>query len=64
MIDGEIITDAMMAGGVFAGSAGASVVENCVSSVDITGTREGDNTFGGIGSYAYDNGIVRNCAFL
>ena len=28
MIDGEIITDAMMAGGVFAGSPRASVVDN------------------------------------
>jgi hypothetical protein len=51
-------------GGIFAGSHGASVVENCVSYVTFNRATGGDATFGGIGAYMHDNGIIRNCAFL
>lgn len=51
------------AGGIFGGSHGASVVENCVSYVALSSDKEGDTTFGGIGAYMHDNGKIKNCAF-
>ncbi|WP_197018955.1 SusF/SusE family outer membrane protein [Xylanibacter brevis] len=51
------------AGGIFAGSHGASVVENCVSYVTLSRTNDGDATFGGIGAYMHDNGTIQNCGF-
>ena len=51
------------AGGIFAGSHGASVVENCVSYVALNRDNSGDATFGGIGAYMHDNGKIENCAF-
>lgn len=51
------------AGGIFAGSHGASVVENCVSYVSLNRDNGGDATFGGIGAYMHDNGKIENCAF-
>ena len=51
------------AGGIFAGSHGASVVENCVSYVSLNRDNDGDATFGGIGAYMHDNGKIQNCAF-
>ena len=51
------------AGGIFAGSHGASVVENCVSYVALSRTGDGDATFGGIGAYMHDNGTIQNCGF-
>ncbi|MBQ9668466.1 MAG: SusF/SusE family outer membrane protein [Prevotella sp.] len=50
-------------GGIFAGSRGATVVENCVSYVSFRRNSGGDATIGGIGAYMHDNGIIRNCAF-
>lgn len=50
-------------GGIFAGSHGASVVENCVSYVALSRDNGGDATFGGIGAYMHDNGSIKNCAF-
>ena len=50
-------------GGIFAGSHGASIVENCVSYVAINRTNGGDATIGGIGAYMHDNGSIKNCAF-
>ena len=51
------------AGGIFGGSHGASLVENCVSYVTLSRTAGGDATFGGIGAYMHDNGKIKNCAF-
>lgn len=51
------------AGGIFGGSHGASLVENCVSYVALSRTAGGDATFGGIGAYMHDNGKIKNCAF-
>ena len=51
------------AGGIFGGSHGASVVENCVSYVTLNRKADGDATFGGIGAYMHDNGKIKNCAF-
>lgn len=51
------------AGGIFGGSHGASVVENCVSYVTLSRTAGGDATFGGIGAYMHDTGKIKNCAF-
>lgn len=50
-------------GGIFAGSRGATVVENCVSYVELLRDSGGDATAGGIGAYMHDNGTIRNCAF-
>ena len=50
-------------GGIFAGSRGATVIENCVSYVELTRDSGGDATAGGIGAYMHDNGTIRNCAF-
>jgi len=50
-------------GGIFAGSRGATVIENCVSYVDIERDSDGDATAGGIGAYMHDNGTLRNVAF-
>ena len=68
IVDGDINNTNTCAGGIFAGSHGASVVENCVSYVNFT-RKDGDNniggdaTFGGIGAYMHDNGKILNCAF-
>ena len=51
------------AGGIFGGSHGASVVENCVSYVALSRDAGGDATFGGIGAYMHDTGKIKNCAF-
>ena len=51
------------AGGIFGGSHGSSLVENCVSYVALSRTAGGDATFGGIGAYMHDNGKIKNCAF-
>ena len=51
------------AGGIFGGSHGASLVENCVSYVALSRNNGGDATFGGIGAYMHDNGKIKNCAF-
>lgn len=50
-------------GGIFAGSQGSTVVENCMSYVAFTRTNSGDATIGGIGAYMHDTGKIRNCAF-
>ena len=50
-------------GGIFAGSRGATVVENCVSYVNFVREGGGDATIGGIGAYMHDNGTLRNVAF-
>ena len=50
-------------GGIFAGSRGATVVENCVSYVHFSRESAGDATIGGIGAYMHDNGSLRNVAF-
>lgn len=55
--------DNSCSGGIFAGSRGQTVVENCVSYVALTRESGGDATAGGIGAYMHDNGTVRNCAF-
>lgn len=55
--------DSSCSGGIFAGSRGATVVENCVSYVTLTRESGGDATAGGIGAYMHDNGTVRHCAF-
>ncbi len=64
IVDGTISNTQDCSGGIFAGSRGASVVENCVSYVTYNRSGAGDATFGGIGAYMHDNGIIRNCAFL
>lgn len=64
IVDGTISNTNSCSGGIFAGSRGASVVENCVSYVTFNRTADGDATFGGIGAYMHDNGTVRNCAYL
>lgn len=51
------------AGGIFAGSRGNTVIENCVSYVTLSRNNGGDATFGGIGAYMHDNGKIKNCAF-
>ena len=51
------------AGGIFGGSHGSSLVENCVSYVALSRNNGGDATFGGIGAYMHDNGKIKNCAF-
>lgn len=66
--EGTINNLSSCSGGIFAGSHGASVVENCVSYVTFT-RKEGDNsnggdaTIGGIGAYMHDTGKISNCAF-
>ena len=50
-------------GGIFAGSRGATVIENCVSYVNFVRESAGDATIGGIGAYMHDNGKLRNVAF-
>ena len=55
--------DNSCAGGIFAGSRGATVIENCVSYVAFSRVSAGDATVGGIGAYMHDNGTIRNCAF-
>lgn len=50
--------------GIFGGSHGDVLVENCVSYVTINSTVNGDATIGGIGAFMHDNGAIRNCAFL
>ncbi len=50
--------------GIFGGSHGDVLVENCVSYVTISSTVNGDATIGGIGAFMHDNGAIRNCAFL
>jgi hypothetical protein len=52
------------AGGIFAGSRGATRIENCVSYVTFNRESAGDATVGGIGAYMHDNGTIHNCAFL
>lgn len=64
IVDGTISNTNSCSAGIFAGSRGASVVENCVSYVTYNRTDGGDATFGGIGAYMHDNGTIRNCAFL
>jgi len=62
--DGTISNeDGNCAGGIFGGSHGASLVENCVSYVALSRNNGGDATFGGIGAYMHDNGKIKNCAF-
>jgi len=62
--DGTIVNeDNSCSGGIFAGSRGASVIENCVSYVTFNRNTGGDATIGGIGAYMHDNGTIRNCAF-
>ena len=56
--------DNSCSGGIFAGSRGATVIENCVSYVTFNRESGGDATIGGIGAYMHDNGTLRNCAFL
>lgn len=55
--------DNSCSGGIFAGSRGATVVENCVSYVNFKRESSGDATIGGIGAYMHDNGSLRNVAF-
>lgn len=50
-------------GGIFAGSRGATLIENCVSYVNFIRESNGDATIGGIGAYMHDNGSLRNVAF-
>ena len=64
IVNGTISNTNSCTGGIFAGSRGASVVENCVSYVTFNRDTDGDATFGGIGAYMHDNGTIRNCAFL
>lgn len=62
--DGTLSNTNSCTGGIFAGSRGATLVENCVSYVEFVRETGGDATFGGIGAYMHDNGTLRNCAFL
>lgn len=63
--DGSItMTGAQHGSGIFGGSRGNALVENCVSYVTIKSTVDGDATMGGIGAYMFDTGTIRNCAFL
>lgn len=55
--------DKSCSGGIFGGSHGASVVENCVSYVTFERSNGGDATIGGIGAYMHDTGKILNCAF-
>lgn len=55
--------DKSCSGGIFGGSHGASVVENCVSYVIFERSNGGDATIGGIGAYMHDTGKILNCAF-
>ena len=55
--------DNSCSGGIFAGSRGATVIENCVSYVNFKRESSGDATIGGIGAYMHDNGSLRNVAF-
>lgn len=52
------------AGGIFAGSRGATLIENCVSYVTFNRESGGDATAGGIGAYMHDDGTIIDCAFL
>jgi hypothetical protein len=63
--DGSItMTGAQHGSGIFGGSRGNALVENCVSYVTINSNINGDATIGGIGAYMFDTGTIRNCAFL
>lgn len=63
LIDGSINTTARYAGGLLSVSRNASVIENCVSLVNITSSYSGDATHGGVASNTYDNIIFRNCGY-
>ncbi len=64
LVDGTINNETeSCSGGIFAGSRGATVVENCVSYVNFERQAAGDATIGGIGAYMHDNGTLRNVAF-
>lgn len=63
LVDGSINTTARYAGGLLCMSRGSSVIENCVSTVDITSSYSGDATHGGMASNTHDNIIFRNCGY-
>lgn len=63
IVDGTIETAYRVCGGIFAGAKGTTLVENCISAVELTSGYEANLTTGGIGSYAYGNFTMRNCAF-
>lgn len=59
-IDNE---DNSCSGGIFGGSHGSSIVQNCVSYITFNRSSVGDATIGGIGAYMHDTGRIQNCAF-
>ncbi|MBQ8046421.1 MAG: hypothetical protein IJ196_00645 [Prevotella sp.] len=63
-VKGEIETSAQFAGGLFVDSWEATLIENVITDVTITGTMSGDATHGGISAVVHDNIIFRNCAAL
>ena len=60
---GTINTSARYAGGILCRSAGSSLIENCVSDVNITSSYSGDATHGGLASNTHDNIVFRNCGY-
>ena len=60
---GTINTSARYAGGILCRSAGSSLIENCVSAVNITSSYSGDATHGGLASNTHDNIVFRNCGY-
>lgn len=64
LVDGTINTSARYAGGLLCMSREASLIENCVSAVDITSSYVGDATHGGLASNTFDNIVFRNCGYV
>lgn len=63
LITGSVSTTARYAGGILSASRGSSLIENCVSTVNITSSYSGDATHGGLASNTHDNIVFRNCGY-
>lgn len=63
-VKGAIESTQRFIGGLVFVTRGASLIENVVVAVDITGSYPGDATHGGICSVAHESPIFRNCAFV
>lgn len=62
-VTGNLNTSAMCAAGIVSWAWGASVIDNCLSDVDITCSIDGDATIGGIIAVPDNNYTLRNSAF-
>ncbi|MBQ9668468.1 MAG: hypothetical protein IJV45_07000 [Prevotella sp.] len=64
MVDGAIESTQRFIGGLGFVSRGASLIENVVVAVNITGSYPGDATDGGFFAVCHENVTFRNCGFV